>query len=305
MRVRVLFSYAVLVMLIAPAAASASFAHVIAQGESLSSIAAADGLSVQQLAAANGISPDAQLIAGATIKIPPQGAIAGQATAGAPASDGNDRNDGYVGTTSTYVVRPGDTLSAIAARSGVSIASIAAANGLDPAGELVSGSVLSIPGVASASSATTSVSQPTVTSGGGPPYPTNEQVTGSQIAQIAAENGVPASLAEAIAWQESGFNNDLVSSADARGVMQIIPSTWNWIGQNLSPQPPLASASALDNVRGGVLLLHSLLAATGDRALAVAAYYQGLGSVQRLGVDSATQTYVNDVMVLTQRFGGG
>ncbi len=305
MRVRIPFSFAVLVMLIAPSVASASFAHVIVPGESLSSIAAADGLTVQQLAAANGISPDAQLIAGATIQIPPQAAIAGRATAGAPVSDGNGHSDHFVGTTSTYVVRPGDTLSAIAARSGVSVASIAAANGLDPAGELLSGSALSIPGVASASSPTVSVSQPNVLSGGGPPYPTSERVTGSQIAQIAAANGVPASLAEAIAWQESGFNNDLVSSANARGVMQIIPSTWNWIGQNLSPQPPLASASALDNVRGGVLLLHSLLAATGDRALAVAAYYQGLGAVQRFGVESATQPYVNDVTALAQRFGGG
>ncbi len=306
MRMRVLSPYVVLVMLIAPAAASASFTHVIAAGESLSSIATTDGLTLQQLAAANGLSPGAQLVAGATIQIPPQAAPAGQYAAPTTASGGDHNTNHPAVTASSYVVAPGDTLSAIAAGAGVSVATLAAANGLDPGGVLLSGSVLRIPGASSETASTPSVSQPSVSgAAGGPPYPSNEHLTGSQIAQIAAANGVPASLAEAIAWQESGFNNDVVSNANARGVMQIIPSTWDWIGQNLAPQPPLASASALDNVRGGVLLLHSLLASTGDPALAVAAYYQGLGSVRRIGVLPATQRYVNDVTALAHRFGGG
>jgi N-acetylmuramoyl-L-alanine amidase len=305
MRMRVLSPYVVLVMLIAPAAASASFPHVIAVGESLSWIAATDGLTVQQLAAANGLSPDARLVAGATIQIPPQAGPTGQSSP-ATASDGGDNTEHPGATTSSYVVVPGDTLSAIAARAGVSVATLAAANGLDPAGVLLSGSALRVPGASSGAASTTPVSQPSVSGGaGGPPYPSNERLTGSQIAQIAAANGVPASLAQAIAWQESGFNNAMVSNANARGVMQIIPSTWDWIGQNLAPQPPLATASALDNVRGGVLLLHSLLASTGDPALAVASYYQGLGSVKRIGMLPETQRYVNDVTALARRFGGG
>jgi N-acetylmuramoyl-L-alanine amidase len=303
---RVRSSYVVLAMLIAPATASASFPHVITVGESLSSIAATDGLTVQQLAAANRLSPDAQLVAGATLQIPSQAGATGQSAAPTTTSDG-DHNTNHPGVrTSLYVVAPGDTLSLIATRAGVSIATLAAANGLDPAGVLLSGSVLRVPGASSEPASTRLFSQPSVSvAAGGPPYPSNEHLTGPQIAQIAAANDVPASLAEAIAWQESGFNNDLVSNANARGVMQIIPSTWNWIGQNLAPQPPLAPASALDNVRGGVLLLHSLLASTGDPALAIAAYYQGLGSVKRFGVLPATQRYVNDVTALAQRFGGG
>src|SRR5205807_10503425 len=92
-----------------------------------------------------------------------------------------------------------------------------------------------------------------------PPYPTAETVTPSEVGSIAAENGVPPSLAEAIASQESGFNNNLTSSADARGVMQVLPETWDWIGKTLAGPTPLAPASAASNVRGGVLLLHSLL----------------------------------------------
>ncbi|MBV9685210.1 MAG: LysM peptidoglycan-binding domain-containing protein, partial [Solirubrobacterales bacterium] len=73
-------------ILIAPAAAAAYFVHVVAPGETLSSIAAADGLSVGQLAAANGLSPTAQLIAGSTVQIPPQSSSTGSSTAAATGS---------------------------------------------------------------------------------------------------------------------------------------------------------------------------------------------------------------------------
>ena len=139
-----------------------------------------------------------------------------------------------------------------------------------------------------------------------PPYPTPERLTASQIASIAAQHGVPSSLADAIAWQESGFNNDLVSSADARGIMQILPGTWQWIQHTLTPSAPLAPASAVENVRGGVLLLRSLLNSTGDSAATAAAgYYQGLSSVRQHGLYSDTKQYVRSVLALQQHFGGG
>jgi hypothetical protein len=89
--------------------------------------------------------------------------------------------------------------------------------------------------------------------------------------------------------------------------MQILPGTWNWIGTVLNRGGvPLAPASALDNVRGGVIMLHALLGATGGNpALAAAGYYQGLASVQQHGMYSTTKQYVRDVMALAQRFGGG
>jgi hypothetical protein len=62
----------------------------------------------------------------------------------------------------------------------------------------------------------------------------------------------------------------------------------------------------VDNVRGGVLLLRSLLNSTGgDPALAAAGYYQGLPSVRLHGVYPSTQQYINSVLALRQRFGGG
>jgi LysM repeat protein len=295
-------------VLVVPATASADFAHVVAGGETLSSVAAADGLSIDQLAAANGLATDSQLVAGATLQIPPQGTSAGLATvttAPATSDSAAAAAGGGGGGGGGYLVQPGDTLWAIAAANGLSVDSLAAANGLDPAGFLISGTTISISG--SAPSATpvsdlTTTSAPASTAG---VQPTAEMVSPSTVGSIAAANGVSPSLAEAIGYQESGFNNALVSPTGATGVMQIEPGTWDYIGQNLATPPPLSPASAQDNVRGGVLLLGSLLAQTGgDPALAAAGYYQGLASVQANGMYTDTQRYVGNVLALRQRFGG-
>lgn len=339
MRLRLLPLLTAGAILAAPAAASAAFPHVVTPGESLSSIATVDGMSVAALAAANGLAADSQLLAGSTIQIPPlMGGVTASTSSpatGTPATigssadvaGGDDDNDSdgtasaVAGTavpvsmstarsgSGSYLVQPGDTLSAIAARAGTTIAQLAAANGLNPNGLLLYGTLLRLSGGGNGVAAATS--QPVGAAAEGsptaPPYPTAERVSASQISSVAAANGVPASLADAIAWQESGFNNSLVSTADARGVMQILPGTWDWIQHTLVPgASPLATASAIDNVRGGVLLLRSLLNSTGgDPALAAAGYFQGLPSVVRHGLYPSTQRYVNDVLALARRFGGG
>jgi N-acetylmuramoyl-L-alanine amidase len=336
MRLRVLLPLVVAAMLAAPSAASAYFSHVVSSGESLASIAAADGLTVAQLAAANGLSSTSQLISGSSVQIPPKSSssyyaspVPTYATSSSVGDGDNDSDDAPVaGTAATavpvststgggsYVIQPGDTLSAIAARAGVTVPSLAAANGISPTGVIVSGTPLRLSGtrapvyVSTSSTASPVSSQPVGAAAQGsvtdPPYPTPERVSASQIGQLAAANGVSPSLAAAVAWQESGFNNALVSSADARGVMQITPGTWQYIQSSLNPGTPLAPASALDNVRGGVILLHSLLGSTGgDPALAAAGYYQGLPSVVRHGMYTDTQRYVNSVLALRRQFGGG
>jgi LysM repeat protein len=54
----------------APADASAGASHTVALGESLSSIAAANGITVDALAAANGLASDSYLIEGEAIQVP-------------------------------------------------------------------------------------------------------------------------------------------------------------------------------------------------------------------------------------------
>jgi LysM repeat protein len=297
---------------VAPAAAAI---HVVGAGETLTSVAAADGLGVGELAAANGLAASAQLISGQTLTIPPQSAGAGTAATAATGATSSaapaSLNEG------AYVVQPGDTLTAIAGRAETTVASLAAVNGLDPNAYLVAGTVLNLNGLAPASAGSVAVSAGSVATSASappstgsvagtdlPPYPTAETVSSGEVGSIAAAQGVPASLAAAIGWQESGFNNAMVSPTGAAGVMQIEPGTWAWIQSNLAGGA-LAPASAHDNIVGGVLLLHQLLADTGgDPGLAAAGYYQGLSSVQEHGLYPSTQTYVNDVLALRGQFGG-
>jgi soluble lytic murein transglycosylase-like protein len=297
---------------LAASPAQAYVAHTVSPGETLWSIAAANGMSTSALAAANGLSPTSNVVLGSTIQIPSttqaatavQGASA--ALSSAPATGATAATAAAPPPAGSYVVRAGDSLSAIAARSGVSTSQLAWMNGLDPARVLLAGTVLKLPsetaGAAAATAPAPVPAQRVVPAAA--PNATPGRVSGSQIASVAAGDGVSSSLAQAIAWQESGFNNGAVSSANARGVMQIMPGTWSWINQTLAGRA-LDPNSAIDNVRAGSLYLRQLLHDTGgDPAAAAAAYYQGLGSVRAHGMLPETQRYVANVMALRSRFGG-
>ena len=306
-----------LLVLLAPTtAAQAAVVHTVAPGETLWQLAAMNNMTTRAFAAANGLSPDAQIVAGTTIRIPTiaeaAGALAAAPAAAATGGDGDgDADDGLATATSTapppmggYTVRPGDSLSAIAATARVPASAIAAMNGLDPNGVLLAGTVLKLPtgspapqGASQPAPATTRVPQAA-------PYASSGRVSAADIAAVASRNGVPASLASAIAWQESGFNNAMVSGANARGVMQVMPGTWSWVQANLARRR-LDPTSAIDNVGAGVLYLGHLLRETGgDPALAAAGYYQGLSSVRAIGMLPETKRYVANVMALRARFGG-
>jgi LysM repeat protein len=290
-RIRVGLVVAVMGVCALPAHASA---HTVTSGESLSSVAAANGLTTDQLAAANGLSPDALLIDGESLVVPyPSGPSAGS-------SSGSGGGGGGGGG---YVVQPGDTLSGIAAAQGLSTDGLAAANGLGPDGILVAGTTLTIPGSSGGGGGGRSTTAAAST--GDAPIPTNETVSPGQVGDIAASENVSPSLADAVATQESGFDNSLVSSADARGVMQILPSTWDFINGSLA-STPLDPASARDNVRAGALYLGYLADNTGnDPVSTVASYYQGLGSVQSGGLLPETHQYVDSVLALRDRYRGG
>jgi soluble lytic murein transglycosylase-like protein len=291
------------------APAPAYVAHTVEPGETLWSIAAASNLTTNALAAANGLSADAQVVAGNTIQVPSeQEAAAALAGAGTPAAApvaSPAPQPAAPDPIGAYTVQPGDTLAGIAARSGIGTGQLAWMNGVDPAGVLLAGTVLKLPtGAAPAQEQQEEPTQvgPTVVPQA-EPYATPGQVTADEIGTVASGHGVSPSLAAAVAWQESGFQNGVVSSANARGVMQILPGTWQWIEQQTGQQ--LDPASATDNVQAGVTYLSQLLRdAGGDESVAVASYYQGASSVRRLGLLPDTQQYVANVMALKSRFGG-
>jgi len=288
--------------------AAAAVPHTVAPGETLWSLAAAQNMTTRAFAAANGLAPDAHVVVGQTIQMPTVGeaAVALQSAPAAPATPTATSTPSASAAPPPmggYTVRPGDTLSALAAHSGVSTDQMAAMNGLDPSGLLVAGTVIKLPTGAPAPAASAQPAPAAVVPAASP-EPTSTTVTSGDIAAVAARNGVPGDLSSAIAWQESGFNNAMVSSANARGVMQVMPGTWDWVQSNLAARQ-LDPSSAIDNVGAGVLYLGHLLRETGgDPAMAAAAYYQGLASVRRIGMLPETQRYVANVMALRSRFGG-
>jgi soluble lytic murein transglycosylase-like protein len=289
------------VLLLAHAAPAQGYVlHTVEPGETLWSIAAASNFTTRALAAANGLPEDAYVVAGTNIKVPSEAEAAAALAGSAPSAGGAPAVLG------AYRVQPGDTLSGIAARSGLATEQVAWMNGLGPRAHVIAGTVLKLPaGAAPAQAQATAPPppQPTVVPDA-EPYATEGFVTAEQIGQIAIAHGVPGDLAAALAWQESGFNNGLVSSANARGVMQILPGTWDWIEANLAAAP-LDPSSPSENVHAGVMYLDQLLRdSAGDPAMAVASYYQGEQSVQTSGVLPDTQRYVDNVMALRSRFGG-
>ena len=179
---------------------------------------------------------------------------------------------------------------------------MAAANGLDSSAPLLTGTVLKLPSGAPAPARADEPEPAATVIPEADPVPTATHVGAADVQNAAAAHGVPASLATAIAWQESGFNNAAVSSANARGVMQVMPGTWDYVQQNLA-QRTLDPNSATDNVHAGVLYLKRLLADSGgDEAAAIAGYYQGLSSVRSRGLYDDTQQYVANVQALRPRW---
>ena len=271
--------------------AAPAHAHLVSPGETLWGIALANGLTTTALAAANGVSPEYHVISGTTLTIPAAGTTAASAATSSPAPLG------------AYIVRSGDTMSGLAASSRIPLAQFTQMNGLDTARPLLIGTVVKLPtGAPTPPLAVEPVPAARVVPAAAP-VATPGRVTAGEIAMVANRNGVPASLAAAVAWQESGFNNAMVSSANARGVMQVMPGTWDWVQANLARRH-LNPALPIDNVGAGVLYLGYLLRQTGgDHATAAAGYYQGLSSVRRIGMLPETKQYVASVLSLRSRFG--
>jgi LysM repeat protein len=181
-----------------------------------------------------------------------------------------------------HLVRVGDTLTAIAQRYRTTVPLLARANGLDPSRYLLAGARLKIPMAR------------------GTPVIADPFDVRLSLSHWSDHYGVDARLARALAWQESGFNNRLVSSAGAMGVMQLLPQTWDYVETVLvgSQIPHTVDG----NVHAGVAYLHQLLSEFhGDKRLALGAWYQGAAAVRKNGLYAETKTFVANVLALQQR----
>lgn len=112
------------------------------------------------------------------------------------------------------------------------------------------------------------------------------------IEQAAATHGVRPDLVRAVIHVESGFNPRARSHKGAMGLMQLMPKTAADLGVD-NPWDPV------QNIRGGVAYLGSLIREFGDEVLALAAYNAGPGAVNRYGQQvppyRETQDYVRKI----------
>jgi LysM repeat protein len=266
-------------------------------GDTLWELARTHGTSESALRAANDLGSKATIYAGQQLRLPHGGS-------GATASS---RAVSEV----SHRVRSGDTLSGIALRYGVSATAIARRNSLS-GGRIYAGTTIAVPRGSTGSSTTNPVvrTSGSVRSSVGENrrllaarrHPSTAQVR-RMVADTARRHGVPASLAVAVAYQESGFQQHVVSGANAIGVMQVLPSTGRVLGQQHGRSLDLLDTQ--DNITAGVLLLRQLLRSEGTVDGALAGYYQGVGSLARQGVLPQTRTYIRNVHALRARFSNG
>ncbi len=222
-------------------------------------------------------------------------------------------------TTLRYTVRPGDFLSTIAKRQHTTARALATLNRIHSPYVIRIGQVLVVRRVVRAvpvKRATRSVASRTFA---GRTYsesvvraaeaararlartrqPTRDQ-TRRLITSTARRHGVPAALALAIAKQESGWDQHQVSIAGAIGTMQVMPSTGVWMSDVVGRHLDLFRAE--DNITAGVVLLRWLRDHTTNDNDAIAAYYEGLGNVQKHGWFPDTRHYVASVSALQRRY---
>jgi N-acetylmuramoyl-L-alanine amidase len=263
-----LIAVTTLITLAVPLPAEAAGRYTVKWGDTLTWIARDHRISIDRLASVNHLDPNGVLVEGTILRIP-------------RARDAGARSS-TAGTTTSYTVQWGDTLSGIAARHGTTVDNLAAMNRLNPAAILLAGRTLRVPAGSAAWG-----------SGG-----SSASVPGS-IDRWSAHYGVDPHLVRAIAWMESGFQPHVVSPAGARGVMQVMPATWRFVEGLIGSRVPHTPDG---NVRIGVAYLHHLLNLYGGRErLAVAAYYQGPGAVASRGLLPETALYVADVLALRTR----
>jgi N-acetylmuramoyl-L-alanine amidase len=234
--------------------------YIVRSGDTLSAIARRHRVSVSELERTNGISNPDVIYEGTRLRVPD------------PPPSG-------------YVVRSGDTLSSIAARFETSVRLLARTNHLADADLILAGRRLRVPGSAAYKTVVAPISQ--------------DEIEESLESQAAA-HGVDHALVKAVAWQESGWRQDVLSRAGAIGVMQVMPETARFVNGVLGGGN-LDLHKGDDNVHLGVMYLHHMLATMPSESKALAGYYSGPGSVGRR-LKKYQRPYVRAVKALKRRF---
>lgn len=184
----------------------------------------------------------------------------------------------------SYVVKPGDTLTEIAAKHRTTVRALAAANGIESPNLVVQGARLRLPSAATA----------------GPVAQLSHSTVRSYIDKWAVFYGVPVNLARALAWQESGFQVNVTSKVGAWGPLQVMPDAWEFVETVVLGKRVARTGEGGVQV-GMALLRHLLRRFDGDQRLALGAWYQGERAVREHGLYKETKAFIANVLALSSR----
>lgn len=284
-----LLAGAVLALVTVGTAAPAAAHYVVASGDTLSGIASAHRTSVPALATANRLADADRIVAGQELAMPGRDPV-------------------------THAVQPGETLWSIARLYGISVDALQQANGLTDPDRIVAGSSLDLGGGAVAAApagvpaapaaapmepaATPATADVGPIPAGGRSNPVVRERVGRLLEETAVRYGWRPATIQALALHESGWNNGVVSSTGAIGIMQIMPATGDWLSQYVLRRP-LDLHDPADNVEAGVAYLDYLYRQF-DRDIerTLASYYEGFRRVRDSGISAGGQRYVDAVLAL-------
>ena len=271
-------------------------------GDTLSTIADRHNTTIKALVELNDLPGNGNTIyAGETLKVPGRrtGATGGTA---AEAS-----------RVVTYTVRSGDTVGGIALRYKVRRVTLQSANHLSASSMIFTGQRLRVPVAGAAKKSNNTFAGRTYADSVVAAADRNRAILQRSkalsksairklIVKTARRHGVNPNLALAIAWQESGWKQRVVSPANAIGTMQVIPASGRFSSSIVGRDLDLLKTR--DNITAGVVLLDRLTE-WASTPTAIAGYYQGLGSVRRNGMFSDTKQYVAGVQRIKHRLDAG
>lgn len=227
--------------------ADASLAHVVQHGDTLSGIAQRYGVGLDELLAANPQVANPDMIhAGDVIHVP----IADAAN--------------QAGSAYAYVVKPGDTLSGIAAANGTTASALIAANGIVNADMIYPGDTLVIPGASAPGAPAANAAEPAQGPVNSAPV-ADGSYDYSQIVGVAGNaNVTPAFIAEVEAMAErldtrpeyllavmsfetgGSFSPSIQNpSTDATGLIQFLPSTARGLGSSVADLQAMTATEQL------------------------------------------------------------
>ena len=288
LHIRITLGLASVLLFVLSAAPAAAGWHVVQPGETLWLIGEQYGIDAADIAAANDLENPALIVAGDELWIPVDGEPA----------------PGTGGDAIVHVVQPGDTIASIATAYGIDPTVLANSNEIGSPYVIFPGQQLVVPYAELPMPPTPP--DPTPPGSIDPEVPFYDHATvRDTVFALSEAYGWDAYLILSLAWRESTWDQRALSPSGAVGIMQLMPATGDWAGPALVGRNSDYVNSAWDNVETGIAYLTHLRGLTGSDYLALAAYFQGLGSVERDGIFPATREYALGIIQSRDLFASG